>query len=127
MKAINKIEDLKVEIAISKLYIKDLESLIKKCEKPVEKEKEKKKKKLESLKSEYANIDEAHEAYGYGEITEKEFEKLEDFFNNKQSVEEEKGAKELYLKFLKKTFSRENRELCNFENELEDIKNDSNS
>lgn len=127
MKITNEIEDLKVEIAISKLYIKDLESLIKKCEKPVEKEKEKKKKKLDSLKSEYVDIDEAHEAYGYGSITEEQFEKLEDFFNNKQSVEEEKGAKELYLNFLKQTLGKEKRELCNFEKELEDIKNDSNN
>lgn len=112
------VKDIKSEIAISKLYIKDLEYLIKKAEKPVTKEKEKKKQKLDSLKCEYTNLEEAHEAYGYGVMSQAEFEKLQDFFSDRELAEDEKDAKELYLIFLKSTLKIENRNIEYFEKEL---------
>ncbi|MBP1924626.1 hypothetical protein J2Z76_000479 [Sedimentibacter acidaminivorans] len=116
------VNDTKIELAITKLYIKDLESLIKKCEKPVSKEIERRKQKLDKLKCEYETYEDAQTGYGFGEITQTEFERLQDFFISKETQEEEKSVKELYLKFLKQTLNRECRNLNYLEEELKEVK-----
>lgn len=98
--------------------MKDLENLIKKCEKPVSKEIERRKQKLDKLKCEYETYEDAQTAYGFGEITQAEFEKLQDFFANKENQEDEKSIKELYLRFLKQALNIECENLNYLEKEL---------
>lgn len=117
--------DTMLEIAITKLYIKDLESLILKAEKSANKKIDERKKSMDKLKCTYETLEEAHEAYGYGEINETEFLKLQEFFENKESLIEDKSTAELYLSHLKRVLNTEKMNLEYFKKELE-VANESN-
>lgn len=104
------IDNLKEEIAICKIVVKELAVLVKKYEKQVDKEKEKEKK-----LQRYEDLEQAREAYGFGEITKQEFEKLQDYFDCK---EQNKTVKELYLQYIEKEYRLEKKNLSDLEKEL---------
>lgn len=102
--------DLKVEIAISKIVVKELEKIVNKYEKQVDKEKEKDKK-----LQQYEDLEQAMEAYGYGDITAKEFQKIQDYFENKEN---DKSVNELYLCYIEQEYRKEKKNLADLEREL---------
>lgn len=76
-------DSLKLEIDARELLIKKLKSAKDGLQKLSDKEKKKREDKINSM-TEYANIEEAREVWGWGAISDKEFEEVKTFF--------EKGA-----------------------------------
>jgi hypothetical protein len=106
-----RIKEIKTEIALIKIGMKENQISINKYEKRVAKEKLKKQEKL----LEYASIEEAREAFGFGEITETEYCSLCDYF---ESLEDEKSINELFLIYLKREKKQNLKDLKYLEEEL---------
>ena len=105
------IQDMKLEISINKIVVKELQLIVNKYTKQVDREKGKDEKLFV-----YEDLQEAQEAFGYGDITEKEFIKIQDYFENKKS---EKSVKDLYLNYIKNELYKEKKNLADMKNELE--------
>lgn len=106
-----KINDLKNEIELIKLDIYENEIIIKKYKKRVEKENLKEQEKL--LK--YVTIEEAQEAYGHGEISDSEYERLVNYFEN---VEDKKSVNEIFLEYMQRCKKENTNTLKYLEQEL---------
>ena len=105
------ISDMKLEIAINEIVVKELQIIVNKYNKQVDREKEKEKKLFA-----YVDLQEAQEAFGYGDISEAEFKKIQDYFENREN---EKSVKELYLNHIKHELKNEKRNLADLKNELQ--------
>lgn len=104
-------KDLETEIELIKLDIKENEIVIRKYEKKVNREKSKE----QRILLEFSTIEEVQEAYGYGEITEEEYNKFNNHFEN---IENKKSINEMFLIYLKKTEKQNKQTLKYLENEL---------
>lgn len=74
-----KSENMKQEAAACDKIIDELHRILAKYERKVAKEKDKKKAELQAA-MEYGSIDDIHDAYGIGGITEEEYYRLTDLF-----------------------------------------------
>lgn len=106
-----RIKEIKTEIALIKLGMKENQISINKYEKRVAKEKIKK----QEMLLEYATVEEAQEAFGFGEITEIEYHSLCDYF---ESLEDEESINELFLNYLKRERKQNLKDLKYLEDEL---------
>ena len=70
---------MKIEIDSRNVLLKRLEKVKSNLAKAVEKETAKRASKIEKLQK-YDSTEEAHDAFGYGEITEDEYVEIVDFF-----------------------------------------------
>lgn len=102
------VEELKLEIALTKLDIKETQLLINKYEKKVSKEKEKLKKKYK-----YESEEEIREAFENDVITLKEYDEILDYFNS-----QEKSINEIFLEYLKRNNIEDLKHLRSLEDEL---------
>ena len=107
----NKINNLKNEIELIKLDIYENEIIIKKYKKKVDKEKIIEQRQL----LEYATIEEVQEAYGFGEISDSEYDKLINYFENKEN---EKSINEMFLEYVKRSRNENTNTLKYLEKEL---------
>ena len=92
-------KEIKKEIRIRKLVIKKLETAIRDLNRSVETQKKKKRDRLERL-MEYKTYEEAHEAYGYGFLTEQEFYEVQDLLEEKENKIEAPGVEECAARIL---------------------------
>jgi len=100
--------ELEIEIALTKLDIRETKILIKKYEKKVSKEKEKLKKKYK-----YESQEELREAFENDVITLKEFDKIQNYFES-----QEKSINEIFLEYLKRNNAEDLKHLKRLEDEL---------
>lgn len=84
-----------------KLYKNDLDKLIQREAKKIERSKEKQQEKGEQILLEYKNVNDVLEAYGCRSITENKKDKLMEFFENKDKVIKEHTPEGIYLNMLK--------------------------
>lgn len=84
-----------------KLYKNDLDKLMQRESKKIERSKEKQQEKGEQILSEYKNVNDVLEAYACGSITENKKDKLLEFLENKDKVIKEHTPEGIYLNMLK--------------------------
>ena len=84
-----------------KLYKNDLDKLIQREAKKIERSKEKQQEKGEQILLEYKNANDVLEAYACGSITENKKDKFLEFFENKDKVIKEHTPEGIYLNMLK--------------------------
>ena len=116
-------KDTLLEIHMTELWIKDIESLIRKHKKSVVLAKAARHEKIESLQCEYSSPEEAHEAYGYDYITFEEYEAVKKFYEDKEAMEFQLTDIEQHSKFLKQELIKEKNNLKYHKNILEEIRN----
>lgn len=92
-------KSIRVEIKARKLVIKKLATAISALQKTADRQKAEKTAKREKL-LEYKTYNEAQDAYGYGFITEEEFDEIAEFLEKSQQIVDEPTAEELALKIL---------------------------
>ncbi|MEY8415328.1 hypothetical protein AAK964_03435 [Tissierella praeacuta] len=108
----NSIKELELEIALIKLDIREQEIVIKKYEKKVGREKLREQEKL----LEYASLEEVQEAYGAGDISDEEYMRICDYFEDVQ----EKTTNEMFLEYLRKEKKQNFKDLKYLEQKLFD-------
>ncbi|MEO2682954.1 hypothetical protein, partial [Clostridium butyricum] len=84
-----------------KLYKNDLDKLMQRESKKIERSKEKQQEKGEQILSEYKNANDVLEAYACGSITENKKDKFLEFFENKDKIIKEHTPEGIYLNMLK--------------------------
>ena len=104
-------KNILLEIRMTELWIKDLESLIKKHKKSVSTAETARRERITSLQCEYASPEEAHNAYGYDYITFEEYEAVVEFYEDKKDMEFQLEDIEKHSEFLKRELSRERKNL----------------
>lgn len=108
-------EDLDLEIQSRKEVLKKIENAYKRLKHQAEANYEKRKAKIQSA-SEYKSVEEAHDAFGYDCITEKEYyEILEIFEKGEEYVEKHLSPQEVAVKILGEFIGRLNAEIRSFE------------
>lgn len=108
-------DDNTFEIRCRKYLLKRLETLEKDIEKTVLKEKEARKEQIEKMCA-YKDTDDAAEAYGFGEITEEEYQEICDALEEGAAfVEFTKTPKAAALEILHDFMRRQKREIADFE------------
>lgn len=109
-----KVNDLKNEIKLIKLDIYENEIIIRKYQKRVEKEKTKEQRE----KSEYVSLEEVQDAYGYGEISRTEYERLTSYFDGGGT---QKSINEMFLEYMERTKKGNIDTLSYLEKELQSL------
>jgi len=107
---------------MTELWIKDLESLIRKHNKKVSAAESARRERINSLQCEYASPEEAHEAYGYDYITFEEYEAVVKFYEDKKDMEFEIEDIEKHNKYLKQELRRERENLEYHKNIINEIR-----
>lgn len=111
-------EDINLEIRSRKEVLKKIENAYKRLKHQAEANYEKRKAKIQSA-SEYKSVEEAHDAFGYDCITEKEYyEILEIFEKGEEYVEKHLSPQEVAVKILGEFIGRLNAEIRSFEFDL---------
>jgi hypothetical protein len=108
---------LKQEIAARKLVMKRLRSPLEHAQALAEKVKAARIKRIEEL-SEYKSYYEAQEAYGFGAITEEEFDAIVDFLENNEQLKEQISVEEHAAAILAGFVNGLSREIAGLEFEL---------
>ena len=105
---------LRVEIKSRKLIIKKLETAISALKKTADRQKaEKEAERAKML--EYKSYAEAQDAYGWGLITEEEFDKIVEFLESSQEAVDEPTAEEIAIKVLMNWQQHMGAEIANIE------------
>ena len=110
-------KSIRVEIKARKLVIKKLATAISVLQKTADRQKAEKTAKREKL-LEYKTYNEAQDAYGYGFITEEEFDEIVEFLEKSQQIVDEPTAEELALKILLNWRHHMGLEIANLEFEM---------
>lgn len=110
-------KSIRVEIKARKLVIKKLATAISALQKTADRQKAEKTAKREKL-LEYKTYNEAQDAYGYGFITEEEFDEIVEFLEKSQAIVDEPTAEELALKILLSWRHHMGLEIANLEFEM---------
>ena len=108
---------LQQEIAARKLVMKRLRSPLQHAQALAEKTKAARIKRIEEL-SEYKSYYDAQEAYGFGAITEDEFDAIVDFLENSEQLKEQKSVEEHAANILADFVNGLSREIAGLEFEL---------
>ena len=119
-------KNILLEIRMTELWIKDLESLIRKHKKSVSTAETARRERITSLQCEYASPEEAHNAYGYEYITLEEYEAVVKFYENKKDMEFQLENIEKHNEFLKRELSRERKNLEYHKKTLSEIRDNKN-
>lgn len=109
--------DLRYEIKARKLALKRLEHPLALSKAAAEKKRSERIARLEEL-GEYKTYEEAHDAYGWGFITEEEFESIKNFLEHKEELKGERSAEEYAANILQEFVARLQREIASFQFEL---------
>lgn len=97
---------MKIEIDSRNTLLKRLEKVKASLIKVVDKEVAKRAEKIEKLQK-YDSVEEAHDAFGYGEITEEEYREVVEFFESgKKFITETKTKNSIALEILNNFISR---------------------
>lgn len=118
MKTKGEIKDLKIELKARKLVLAKLESALKPLAAKAERQRVDRSVRREVLLGEYKTYDEAHEAYGYGYISEKEFNEIVDFLENSQKKVDAPDAEAIAADILKGWIKITKSDISYFEFEL---------
>lgn len=110
-------KSIRVEIKARKLVIKKLATAISALQKTADRQKAEKTAKREKL-LEYKTYNEAQDAYGYGFITEEEFDEIVEYLEKSQEIVDEPTAEELALKILLNWRHHMGLEIANLEFEM---------
>ncbi|GEM_PF-957993 len=110
-------KSIRVEIKARKLVIKKLATAISALQKTADRQKAEKAAKREKL-LEYKTYGEAQDAYGYGVITEEEFDEIVEFLEKSQQIVDEPTAEELAFKILLNWRHHMGLEIANLEFEM---------
>lgn len=110
-------DDITFEIKCRKYLVKRLGVLRRDIEKTVAKEKAVRESRVKEL-CEYEDIDQAQEAYAYGNITLEEYDAIRDVLEKGIQFAESKTPKSAALEILIDFMVRQNREIQDFEWEL---------
>lgn len=110
-------KSIRMEIKARKLVIKKLATAISALQKTADRQKAEKTAKREKL-LEYKTYNEAQDAYGYGFITEEEFDEIVEFLEKSQQIVDEPTAEELALKILLNWRHHMGLEIANLEFEM---------
>ena len=113
-----RIKDLKIELKARKLVLAKLETALKPLQAKAERQRTDRAVRREVILGEYKTYDEAHEAYGYGYITEKDFEEIVDFLENSQKKVDAPDAEAIAASIIKDWIKRMNSDIYHFEFEL---------
>ena len=95
------IKDTKIELKARKLVLAKLESALKPLAAKAERNRVDRAVRRETLLGEYKTYEEAHEAYGYGYISEKEFEEITEFLESSQKKVDAPDAEAIAADILK--------------------------
>ena len=105
---------LRVEIKSRKLIIKKLETAISALKKTADRQKAEREAEREKM-LEYKSYAEAQDAYGWGLITEEEFDKIVEFLESSQEAVDEPTAEEIAIKVLMNWQQHMGAEIANIE------------
>lgn len=109
--------DLRHEIKTRKLVLKRLEHPLALAKAAAEKKRSERIARLEEL-GEYKTYEEAHDAYGWGFITEEEFESIKNFLEHKEELKGERSDEEYAADMMQEFVARLQREITSFQFEL---------
>lgn len=109
--------DLRHEIKARKLVLKRLEHPLVLAKAAAEKKRSERIARLEEL-GEYKTYEEAHDAYGWGFITEEEFEAVKSFLEHKEELKSERSAEEYAADMIQEFVARLQREITSLQFEL---------
>ena len=112
------IKGLKIELKARKLILAKLESALKPLAAKAERQRIDRAVRRETLLGEYKTYDEAHEAYGYGYISEKEFEEITKFLESSQKKVDVPDAEAIAADILKGWIKITKSDIDHFEFEL---------
>ena len=110
-------KSIRVEIKARKLIIKKLGTAISALQKTADRQKAEKTAKRDKL-LEYKTYNEAQDAYGYGFITEEEFDEIVEFLEKSQEIVDEPTAEEIALNTLLNWKNHMGAEIANLEFDL---------
>lgn len=110
-------KDIKREITVRKLVIKRLRSPLAHAQALGEKKRAERMARIAEL-SEYKSFYDAQEAYGFGCITEEEFDTIVDFLEHSEEMKQVKSAEEHAADILAEFVNRLQTEIAEFEFEL---------
>lgn len=110
-------KDIKKEITVRKLVIKRLRSPLAHAQALGEKKRAERLARIAEL-SEYKSFNDAQEAYGFGCITEEEFDTIVDFLEHSEEMKQVKSAEEHAADLLAEFVNRLQTEIAGFEFEL---------
>ena len=113
-----RIKDLKIELKARKLVLAKLETALKPLQAKAERQRTDRAVRREVMLGEYKTYDEAHEAYGYGYITEKEFQEIVDYLENSQKKVDAPDAEAIAADIIKRIIKHMNSDIYHFEFEL---------
>ncbi len=112
-------EAILLEIQSRKVVLDKIENAFKRLKKQAEANYEKRKLKAQQATGDYKTVEEAHDAWGYDCITEKQYyEILKIFEQGEEYVEKHLSPQEVALKILGEFIGRLNSEIRSFEFEL---------
>ena len=110
-------KEYRVEMKARKLVIKKLETAISALKKTADRQKAEKQAKREKMLT-YGSYDDALDAYGWGIITQEEFDEIADFFEKSQEYVDEPTAEEIAVKILMNWQHHMGAEIANIEFEM---------
>lgn len=105
------------EIKTRELVLKRLSHPLALAQSAAEKKRSERLARLEEL-GEYKTFEEAQDAYGWGHITEEEFEAVKSFLEHKEELKSERSAEEYAADILQEFVARLRREISGFQFEL---------
>lgn len=117
-KAKDEIKDLRIELKARKLVLAKLETALKPLQAKADRQHTNRAVRREVLLRDYKTYDEAHEAYGYGYITKKEFEEIVDFLESSQKKVDAPDAEAIAASIIKGWIKHMNSDIYHFEFEL---------
>ena len=110
-------KEYRVEMKARKLVIKKLETAISALKKTADRQKAEKQAKREKMLT-YGSYDDALDAYGWGIITQEEFDEIADFLGKSQEYVDEPTAEEIAVKILMNWQHHMGAEIANIEFEM---------
>lgn len=110
-------KEYRVEMKARKLVIKKLETAISALKKTADRQKAEKQAKREKMLT-YGSYDDALDAYGWGIITQEEFDEIADFLEKSQEYVDEPTAEEIAVKILMNWQHHMGAEIANIEFEM---------
>jgi len=113
----NERKSLRTEIKARKIIIKKLETAINALQKTADRQKAEKEAERAKL-LEYKTYTEAQDAYGWGLITEEEFDRIVEFLESSQEVVDEPTAEDIAVKVLLNWQHHMGSEIANIEFEM---------
>jgi len=117
-KSKDEIKDLKIELKARQLVLSKLETALKPIEAKAKRQHTDRAVRRETMLREYKTYDEAHEAYGYGYITQKEFEEITALLENSQKIVDKPDAEAIAASIIKHWIKTTKSDIYYFEFEL---------